>query len=279
MNYEMNQTITGNSVYHMENASLTYYDLKAGYICEYNTYNKIRLIAVFSGTVEYTFSMEEVCQSNRNLFLLPPYSQLHLHVIDQARLMVLEVDDAMIKSIYRNVRERQPFNAAIEHPKPYIQITFNHTLYDCIQKIHSEYAKNKENPYLVELNVCRLIYTLLCSETSSYLFSIKASHPMEQVIYFIQRHIRDAIRISDLADLAGMNRSNFTNTFKRHFGKTPLEYIQSVKMQYAEELLKDHSVTDVAFELGYENVSSFISVFKKIYNVTPKQYQLLDQVS
>jgi len=34
------------------------------------------------------------------------------------------------------------------------------------------------------------------------------------------------------------------------------------------------SVTDVAFELGYENPSHFIKLFKYEYKITPKQYQL-----
>lgn len=275
----MNQNLSGNTVYHMENASLSYYDLKAGYSCEYVSGDNVRLVTVFTGSVEYSFGTEEVCQSNLTLLLLPPYSRLRLHVIDPARLMVLEVADAMVKTVYRNTPVHRPFNEAINHPRPYVEIRFSPSLYDCVQKVHGEYVNNKENPYLVELLVCKLLYMLLQTEYSCYLFSIKAAHPMEQVKFYIQRNIRETIKISTLARLVGMNNSNFTNTFKRYFGKTPLAYIQFCKMTYAETLLKENSVTDVAFDMGYENVSTFITHFKNVHKVTPKQYQLAERAA
>ncbi|XAW88453.1 helix-turn-helix domain-containing protein [Vibrio sp. CDRSL-10 TSBA] len=47
-----------------------------------------------------------------------------------------------------------------------------------------------------------------------------------------------------------------------------------LKLQQARRYLGHLSVTDTALELGYENISHFIRLFKKEFGVTPKQFKL-----
>lgn len=65
------------------------------------------------------------------------------------------------------------------------------------------------------------------------------------------------------------------STLKRHFkavyGKTMYEYYLEKKMELAKQLLQEKkiSVTETAYMLGYEKVSAFISMFKKVHKVLP----------
>lgn len=63
---------------------------------------------------------------------------------------------------------------------------------------------------------------------------------------------------------------------KKHLGKRPVEWINDQKMRYATLLLQttDLSITDVALEVGVNNLSHFHSLFKRAYGVTPRQYRL-----
>ncbi len=260
----------------MQKSSLTYFDLPINAMFSYKTYDKIRFIVVLSGRISYSFGNETIFQSKTNMILLPQYSHVELHAIKSSKLMVIEANDELIKSAYESIEFKKPFSDTVDNPKLFIPIKYTNVLYSNIQNIHSEYLKNSDDPYLVELSVCKLVYHLLKSKYSGYLFSMRARHPMEQVKYYIERNLKESIKINDLADLVGMTSSNFTNTFKRYFGKSPLNYINELKMKYAESLLKENSVTEVAYDMGFENVSTFISQFKKTYEVTPKQFQILN---
>jgi len=258
----------------MANSSIRYYNVNQNYILKYKTKDKIQLIVILWGEVEYSFLHEYITQKNTELIVIPFYSNVDIHVIKQSKLMIIETSDELVKSVYSNVKDINSLNNSIENPMTYIQIKYNNLLYKCIQSIHNEYVENYENPFLVELNINKLIYHLLKTEYAGYLFSIKANHPLEHVKYYIYRNIRRNIKISELAEMVGMNSSNFTNTFKRNFGMAPISYINTKKMNVAEQMLKENSVTEVAYELGFENISTFITQFKKVYNVTPKQYQI-----
>jgi len=74
-----------------------------------------------------------------------------------------------------------------------------------------------------------------------------------------------------------MSKSTFYRSFKREFGISPLEYILSEKIKRAKILLADpkNAIKSVSFDCGFNDVNYFIRLFKKMEEITPRQYQLL----
>jgi AraC-like DNA-binding protein len=81
------------------------------------------------------------------------------------------------------------------------------------------------------------------------------------------------LSIKKIADDLGMSEANFSQRFKKIIGINPKEYLTRLKMKKAEAIIAHESVTDTAFDLGYENISHFIENFKAVYGITPKQYK------
>ena len=84
------------------------------------------------------------------------------------------------------------------------------------------------------------------------------------------------LSIDDVAASVFLSSGYLGIIFKEETGYTILEYITYVRMQKAGEMLRSHSewkVKDVAEQLGYNNVQSFIRFFKKYYGQTPAAYR------
>ncbi len=96
---------------------------------------------------------------------------------------------------------------------------------------------------------------------------------------FMERYYDKPLSVEDYADLTGRSPSTFLRDFKRQFQSTPRRWLTDRRIEKARELLKDGrtSVTEAAYEIGYENISHFIREFKKRYDVSPKQYALLQE--
>jgi AraC-like DNA-binding protein len=96
----------------------------------------------------------------------------------------------------------------------------------------------------------------------------------------IRQAITDAIdntmTVEELAFLCHMSLSTFKRRFAVIYGTSPNKWLLEKRMQKAAQLLKqgDFKVSEIYFELGYENLSSFIQSFKQIHGITPKQYQM-----
>ena len=91
---------------------------------------------------------------------------------------------------------------------------------------------------------------------------------------FMEKNFDKPLTIEDYAFLTGRSPSTFRRSFKLKFGTTPRQWIIQKRMDKALDLLKNRSleVSQVALEVGYENVSHFISAFKKIHGYTPGQH-------
>ncbi len=98
---------------------------------------------------------------------------------------------------------------------------------------------------------------------------------LEQVKAHIEAHLSESVTLADLAALVGLSPGHFARLFKNSVGRSPFQYIIQRRVQKAKSLLT-HSrlpVTDIAFEVGYEEVSNFIRAFRQQTGVTPRKYR------
>lgn len=96
---------------------------------------------------------------------------------------------------------------------------------------------------------------------------------MQEIKDYLLKHMSTPPGISELSRISGINEFKLKAGFKEVFGTTVYGFIQSEKMAHAKTMLETggHTVSEVAWDVGYTNVSHFIKAFKKHYRVTPGQ--------
>ena len=101
------------------------------------------------------------------------------------------------------------------------------------------------------------------------------SERFKQVLTFIYAHYNEKIHIRDMADFMHMSEGHFSRYFKRMTQKTPIQYINEYKISEAAKLLRetDKKEIEIALDIGFDNFSYFISIFKRIVHCTPSQYR------
>ena len=101
----------------------------------------------------------------------------------------------------------------------------------------------------------------------------------EAVKYLHAHYLENDFRVAMLAKIAKMSPRYFEMLFFDEFKCTPKEYILTLKMQLARELLQSerYSVTDVAEQLGYGDIYHFSKIFKAKTGYTPSEYKRLEQ--
>ena len=91
----------------------------------------------------------------------------------------------------------------------------------------------------------------------------------------VKNHYHDDIRIQDLADVCGLSESHFRRIFLECMNITPNDYVNVVRVHEASNLLlKSHAtMEEIAYRVGYGNVSTFNRNFKRILGMTPYQWK------
>jgi AraC-like DNA-binding protein len=95
-----------------------------------------------------------------------------------------------------------------------------------------------------------------------------------QTKLFIDSHFAEKIDLNDIADEALFSKFHFIRLFKEIYNHPPHQYLTKVRIEKAKELLQqNHSVTDVCFLVGFESLSSFTGLFKRVVKLSPSVYQ------
>jgi signal transduction histidine kinase/DNA-binding response OmpR family regulator len=125
--------------------------------------------------------------------------------------------------------------------------------------------KFREN-YIVPSNENQVTHLL---ETSDNPF-------IEEAIQFVLAHLDDTeVSVSKMAQELGMGRNKLQKDMKELTGLTPVEFIRSIRLNEAKNKLlnKKLTVSEVAFSVGFSNLSYFTRSFKAEFGVLPSEWQ------
>jgi AraC-like DNA-binding protein len=102
-------------------------------------------------------------------------------------------------------------------------------------------------------------------------------HLTERVIrskHFMDLHFPDNLNMDQIAREASLSKFHFMRLFKKYYGRTPYQYLTSVRITKAKELLKAGcSVSETCYALGFDSLSSFTGFFKKTGGTTPYTFR------
>ncbi len=97
---------------------------------------------------------------------------------------------------------------------------------------------------------------------------------IEKVIRYIDENFKDQPSIDTIASYIGMSKYHLIRVFKEYVGVTPMQFLQSVTLNYAKEHLKESkSILDSALDIGLSSSSRLHDLFVNIIGVTPKEYK------
>ena len=91
----------------------------------------------------------------------------------------------------------------------------------------------------------------------------------------MRSHPGDTLSPEQLAEVLGVGYSKFRRMFKDYTGVSPAQYRLQLKLIRAKELLTSGTlnISEIAYELGFENVSQFSTFFRKREGITPSAFR------
>ena len=96
-----------------------------------------------------------------------------------------------------------------------------------------------------------------------------------QVLTYMEKHYDRRLTIKELAGIARMSEGHFSRLFKCYVRKTPIEYLNGLRLRLAAEKLREPgvSVAEAAISCGFDNFSYFSKLFRSRYRCTPSDYR------
>jgi AraC-like DNA-binding protein len=94
-------------------------------------------------------------------------------------------------------------------------------------------------------------------------------------MHLINSNYRETIKLETVAGNIGMNPSAFSRYFREKTGKSFTGFVLEMRIGYACKLLIEgnHSISQICFESGFNNLSNFNRCFKRLTALTPVRYR------
>jgi len=100
-------------------------------------------------------------------------------------------------------------------------------------------------------------------------------NPLQRAKAYIDENLAEDLKLADVAKRAGVSTSQLQRIFREALGMTYSTYLTTMRMQKAKELIAgtDRPITEIAFEVGYNDSTYFSTAFRKHEGITPSQYR------
>ena len=97
----------------------------------------------------------------------------------------------------------------------------------------------------------------------------------KNMVSFIYENYQENISLTQIAASAGVCRNKCCQLFRKYIKQTPIDFLNSYRLEKSKYLLQNSSytITQIAFQCGFNSVSYYIELFRRSNKCTPRQYR------
>lgn len=194
--------------------------------------------------------------------------------------IVVHFDRDVLKKVFNN--EKPKFWKELDHP-----LKNDTTQQDASALVSSYFLsisnffnhKNALNEDILSIKLKEIVLLLLQTEESSDLNTIVRFLFSDRIFSFdevIEANLYEPLDLKRLAAMTNHSLASFKRKFNKMYNNSPAKYIRQKKLERGKALLarSQNSISEICYECGFSNPSSFSRMFKAEYNISASEYRL-----
>lgn len=250
-------------------------------------HDEMEIVLVQEGSLEINIDLEMFHAHEGDIVILKPctlhgfkqlesYHAVYHTILFQMSILNHNVSDACAMKYF------SPF---LENHYAYAKVISGNDegtekIRSCLENLIQAY-KSKKDFYELEIKsqLFHLFYLLFtyAFEKKHTVSGVRSDtvHHVKVILDYISEHYKETITIEELAEILHFSPQYFMRFFKKYTGMTCLDYINEYRLNTAAKLLLETNwtISEIAEEVGLGNVSYFNRLFKRKYEMTPREYR------
>lgn len=256
-----------------------------GIICTGFHERAMEIIEITSGNVFVQIGTEFAEAKAGDFLYVPPTMVFRVESRDgEAGMRSMVFDSSIIEINMENFDTEIFYMFYVQSKNKIVVFEKGHPVYATLsQYMQESYDEYISKDVCYKLPIRANIYLMMTSLLRYYCGS---KNELDRMIYhnvmrlrpiitYIAEHYKEKIYIDTLAEMITVSPDYFTKMFKDSIGKTPIDYINALRINRAMQMLAttDTSVNDISDQLGFSNSNYFHKIFKQYMETSPAAYR------
>ena len=260
-----------------------------------HTHDYIQLWYVLKGAFRHSINDYEYEMVKGDLFVIPPFvvHRVRPNEGECVKVIGCEFLPQFIDDRFENISNSndffdfaylEPFMVSQDMVKPKLNLQgeIQAQVEEILEEMLLEY-NNLDKYYEIFLkgDLLKLLAIIIREYNSGYQSSEdketfqKYRDAISGTIQYINEHYNEELRLDDVCKRSMMSKTYFCYIFKSLTRKTFSEYLIDLRIQKSMELLVETSmpVTEICYKIGFNDVTHFCRMFKKVVGVSPTNYR------
>lgn len=245
----------------------------------------MEIVEVTSGSVSVSIGTDSAIATAGDFLYVPPSMMLRITAEDsQASVRGIIFSMSMLEEDMENF-DSEVFDMFYVQSKNKMTVfTPTHEIHDALSSLMQDcFYEFSERDVCYKLPIRADIYRMM---TALLRYYSSKKNELDRMIYhnvlrlrpvmnYITDNFKKKIYIEKLADMISVSPDYFTKMFKETIGKTPIDYINAMRVNHSMELLAttDKPMAEIAEEIGFCNPNYFHKIFKQYMELSPLAYR------
>jgi YesN/AraC family two-component response regulator len=247
----------------------------------------MEIIEITSSNVTVQIGTEFAEAHAGDFLYVPPTMVFKIEALEgEAGMRSMVFDSSIIEANMENFDTEIFYMFYVQSKNKIVVFDKGHPVYKTLKKYMQEsYDEYVSKDVCYKLPIRANIYLMMTALLRYYCGSKNELDRMiyhnvmrlRPVITYIAEHYKEKIYIETLSDMITVSPDYFTKMFKDSIGRTPIDYINGLRINRAMQMLAttDISVNDISDGLGFSNSNYFHKIFKQYMDTSPAAYRKL----
>ena len=239
----------------------------------------LQILFVLNGTVSVQMAESILHLGEKDFLILHPF-QVYSVKMDKNSLVMRFRANVRMMSEYYDLSKLEFLGNSVEEASERHTILRN-LLEKCITYYYGK--KGNNGRILLKLNslyyeIAELLissFSIVRSQTSDSLEGEEDESLIQEMTRYIHMNYQSALKLEDLAEHFFLSPPYISRFFKKKLGINFAKYLSEVRLEEATKKLTqtENSLTWIAMDCGFPNLTAFNKAFREKYQVSPKQYR------
>ncbi len=247
--------------------------------------SSMEIVEVIRGEVRIQIGTETLEASAGDFIYVPPTLVFRADVISEsAALRTMVFDSSILEANMENFDSEVFYMFDLQSKNKITLFKKGHPVYETLSRYMQEsYEEYAAKDVCYKLPIRANIYLMMTALLRYYCGS---KDELDRMVYhnvlrlrpvmeYIKEHYSEKIYIEKLSEMITVSPDYFTKMFKDTIGRTPIEYINGLRVNEAMRRLAEtnDSMADIADAIGFCNPNYFHKIFKQYMDSSPLAYR------